>query len=111
MRPSVVHRVAAVMLLLLLGAAGSGLPSHHHGIDQEGPIVVDVEHHGHGVLLVEQSERLTAQVLSVALPALMVEWGARPDATVQDASRRAFVHRPHGQPPPTAQPRAPPVLT
>lgn len=104
------HRVAAVVLLLLLGAAGSGLPSHHHGTDQEGPIVVDVEHHGHGVLLVEQSERLTAQALSVALPAPVVEWGTHPDAIVLEASRRAFVHRPQGQPPPTTQPRAPPVL-
>ena len=59
MRRSRFHKVMSGLLLVLLGALGTGLPTHGHGID-DGDVaeLVAPDHHGHSVILTEQSDRL-----------------------------------------------------
>jgi hypothetical protein len=96
------------MLVGLMGALASGLPSHHHA-SAEGPVLVHAGHHGHGVQLVEQTERLTSQVIAISLPAApAVDVGQdAPVVFVAVAESPQPVAR--GRPPPSDRPRAPPV--
>ena len=112
MRPGPILRSAiASCLVVLLGALGTGLPSHHH----EGPArhadghhTVDANHHSHGTLLIEQDDRVQsappqlamASQVALDIPLLITRAtsGALRDAG--PARERA--------PPPDA-PRAPPL--
>lgn len=109
MRSIALHRVAALVLALLLGATSTGLPSHHHETGQAGPLLVNAGHHGHGVLLVDTSERVVTQGLFVALPSQRLAGVPSPTAGVLQYSVWAASQPPQAQPPPSARPRAPPV--
>jgi hypothetical protein len=109
MRSSVPYRVATLALMLLLGATSTGMPSHHHDTGRDGPVVVDANHHGHGVLLVDTSERVVTQAVVVALPAPAVAAMPGPISGVVRHDVRSTVEPPQAQPPPSARPRAPPV--
>ena len=97
------------MLLALMGALASGVPSHHHGEADRAPILVDAGHHGHGVQLVDQADRLTSHGVVAALPAApLVEVGDFAPVTVgTDVPPVQPVAT--GRAPPSDRPRAPPV--
>ena len=109
MRPKPLIRVQALLLAVLIGALTSGVPSHHHGEADLHPVLADAGHHGHGVQLVDQSDRLTSEMIVAALPS------APTFHLVDDLSTTEVTFRPvrqpvtDGRPPPTDQPRAPPV--
>lgn len=109
MRSIAWHRAPALILVLLLGAMSTGMPSHHHDVGEAGPIIVDAGHHGHGVLLVDTSERIVTQAVFAALPSPSLDgvpgWAVR---TLSDGPRTTS-EPPEAQPPPSARPRAPPV--
>jgi hypothetical protein len=109
--PTPVRSITAGFLVALLGALGTGLPSHHH----EGPKstpgsahqLVAADHHSHGTQLVEQAERTPAGPLQ--LPALA---GAVarvvPVATTAVDAPEQDVPRPMERAPPPDDARAPP---
>lgn len=109
MRPRPLVRLQALLLAALVGALTSGVPSHHHAESDLRPVLADADHHGHGVQLVDQSERLTSQMIAVALPSAptlrLGEDLPTTDLTFQPARQPVI----GGRPPPTDQPRAPPV--
>jgi hypothetical protein len=93
----------------LIGALSSGLPSHHHEGSEPGPRLVDAGHHGHGVQLTEQTDRLKSELVAPGLPAPRVLL-AQDDAPVIEAvAAPAIEPAPLGRPPPSDRPRAPPV--
>ena len=70
MRRSSSERLLSCLLLLILGALGTGLPSHSHGVPGDDVIeLVAPDHHGHGVILTEQTDRLRTVTVPHALPA------------------------------------------
>ena len=109
MRARPIFRLQAFLLAALVAALASGPPSHHHEGPDSGPVLEDAGHHGHGVQLVEQADRLTSHTFDFATPTLpsgevreeppvvttVVVWAPEPVA--------------RGQPPPSVRPRAPPV--
>ena len=111
MRPGQTLRSAtASCLVVLLGALGTGLPSHHH----EGPArhadghhTVDANHHSHGTLLIEQDDRVqsappqlaTASEVALGIPLLITR-------AISGALRDAAP--PKERAPPPGAPRAPP---
>ena len=109
MRSIALHRVAALTLVLLLGVTSTGMPSHHHDAGQDGPVVVDSGHHGHGVLLVDTSDGIVTQAVFAALPSPSLD--GVPGTAVRTLPRgpRTTSEPPEAQPPPSARPRAPPV--
>lgn len=102
-------RLQALLLAVLTGALASGVPSHHHERDDQGPILVNAGYHGHGTQLVEQGERQTSELVVVALPASVVLGITQPAPTFVVAPFSAPRPLARGQPPPTDLPRAPPV--
>jgi hypothetical protein len=85
------------------------VPSHHHGEAGRLPVVVDAGHHGHGVQLVDQVDRLTSDGIVAALPANpILEIGGYAPVSVGTVVPPA---RPiaTGRAPPSDRPRAPPV--
>lgn len=109
MRPRLKIRLQALALVSLLGVLTTGVPSHHHGEAGTIPILVDAGHHGHGVKLVELTERLTAGLIAAVFPSRPV---VELDVTVPlMAVAVVETHAPaaRGQPPPSDLPRAPPV--
>ena len=99
------------LLLVLLGALGTGLPTHGHGID-DGDVaeLVAPDHHGHSVILTEQSDRLPTMPGTFAVATTTTTLGTVPVLTAAQAPplRR---EAPHERAPPSASPRAPPVPT
>lgn len=96
-------------LLFLLGALGTGLPSHSHRVDDGGAMEwVPPDHHGHGVVLTDSSDRIpttpgTFTVLSTttAFEAVPIFAAIQAPPPQRDA--------PHERAPPSASPRAPPL--
>jgi hypothetical protein len=102
-------RLQAALLVGLMTAVSSGLPSHHHYGAEVGPALADAGHHGHGTQIVEQSDRQTSEIFGVALP-------PPPTARLDEASAPAVAPlattsrlRARGRSPPSSRPRAPPV--
>ena len=102
-------RLQAVVLTGLMTALSSGLPSHHHGDGELGPVLADADHHGHGTQLVEQSERQTSELVGVALPPAPV--AAMAEVSTDDFEPLATTSRlsARGRSPPSERPRAPPL--
>jgi hypothetical protein len=95
-------------VLALLGATGTGLPSHSHRDATEGPLLVDAGHHGHGVQLLEQDEGRVAHGIGFPTPALAI--GLYPGGGAlagPPAAARPVL--PHSRAPPSSRPRAPPL--
>jgi len=109
MRPRPILRLQALVLVALIGALTTGLPSHHHEGADHGPVVSDAGHHTHGVQIVDHAERLASQVISATLssaPTLQL------DEDLLVRAQRSLTKSkpiPRGLPPPSDQPRAPPV--
>jgi hypothetical protein len=106
-----IRSTTAALLVVLLGALGTGLPSHHH----EGPApapgsthhIVAPDHHSHGTQLVEQDERTPAGGLH--LPALAAAVArVAPVATTRVHAPEQDVPRPMERAPPPGDARAPP---
>lgn len=109
MRRAPSNRIVPGALLLILGALSSGLPSHHHGGDlDEGPRIEAADHHGHGVILTEQTGQLPSAPVATATPARATSLRVLSIVAVP-AARPSYHTRPHERPPPTTSPRAPPV--
>ena len=100
----------ASFLVALLGALGTGLPSHHHEGSPDGPDeyhTIAADDHSHGTLLVDQDDRVqsappelavaTELTLDVPVPAVRV---------VSFALRESLPARERAPPP--GAPRAPP---
>ncbi len=102
-------RLQAFAVAVLLCALTTGAPSHHHGDREAGPVLESAGHHGHGTQLVEQSERLTSQLVvavAVRIRAVDAVLGDTPLLVVPAPAMEPF---PRGLPPPPVRPRAPPV--
>lgn len=97
------------MLAVLIGALTSGVPSHHHGEADLHPVLADAGHHGHGVQLVDQSDRLTSEMSVAALPSAPTLYLGDDLSTTEVTFRPVRQPVIRGRPPPTDQPRAPPV--
>lgn len=111
LRSSRIRSAVASSLLALLGALGTGLPSHHHDppADPAGqPHLFPADYHTHATLLVEQDERVPS---STSQPALTSTVSAEPASPT--GAPLAFVPkeplRPLERAPPSASPRAPPL--
>ena len=109
MRRSSSHRLLSSLLLLILGALGTGLPSHSHGPSGEGVIeLVAPDHHGHGVILTEQTDRIPTVAVPHAMPAGTMSIADRP-VLVASTDPPPQGDLPHERAPPSASPRAPPL--
>jgi hypothetical protein len=97
------------LLLLLLGALGTGLPTHSHGID-EGDLdeLVAPDHHDHGVVLTDQSERIPTLADAFAVGATAAALATLP---IVGSIQVRPLHRdpPHERAPPSNSSRAPPL--
>ncbi len=80
MRAGFARSLTATWLVLVLAVLHSGLPTHSHRVDPPAALadeqVQSADHHSHGTLLLEQTERV--QSTPVQLPALSsaIEAGA-----------------------------------
>ncbi len=103
--------VTAFCLLALLGALGTGLPSHHHeghGSHLDRTLsVTDGDHHSHGAQLVEQEDRTTSGSPHIAVAA-SGEVHLTPPAGPTTEANDAELPRPTDRAPPPSAPRAPP---
>lgn len=109
--PQRLQSVTALCLLVLLGALGTGLPSHSHA-DGEVPVergshVVAADHHSHGTQLVEQDERATSGGPQLAMLSGAVAVAA-PAVITFVQTTHTDVLRPMERAPPPGAPRAPP---
>ncbi len=97
------------LLLVILGALGTGLPSHSHKMDDTGHLeLVPPDHHGHAVILTDQSDRIPTIPGTFAVPATTTALMAVPIFTaveIPPLQRDA----PHERAPPSTSPRAPPL--
>ena len=109
MPPRASRRLPALLLIGLIGGLTSGVPTHHHGEPGGGFTLTDAGHHGHGVRLVDQTERVVSELLVAALPAPKTVMVGGDLAVAVGKSVPAAVPAAHGQPPPSDRPRAPPV--
>jgi hypothetical protein len=109
MHPRPIFRLLALGLATLILALATGAPSHHHERSDLGPRLVDAGHHGHGVQLVDQDDRLTSQTLDVALgPPPTIEIGEEAATIIVEfVAPSQPVAR--SRPPPSYRPRAPPT--
>jgi hypothetical protein len=99
----------AALLIGLMTAVSSGLPSHHHDGAEVGPALADAGHHGHGTQILEQSDRQTSEIFGVALPpppTARLEEAAVPVVVPFATTSRLLAT---GRSPPSSRPRAPPV--
>ncbi len=109
MRRSSAHRLLSCLLLLILGALGTGLPSHSHGVSGADVIeLVAPDHHGHGVVLTEQTDRLPTVNVLPAVPAgtTSIVDHAVLAVPIVPPPQGDF---PHERAPPSTSPRAPPL--
>jgi hypothetical protein len=106
-----VHSSTAFCLVALLGALGTGLPSHHHedAPDRSDslPDVSSADHHAHGTQLVDQDQRVPATGVEVVAPAALADLLFPMPAAPVDLPR-SNVPRPMERAPPAVAPRAPP---
>ena len=109
MRRSPSQRLLSGLLLLILGALGTGLPSHSHRVaGDDSQQLVASEHHDHGVVLTEQTDRIPAGPTSLAVPAEGTVLADPPVALAPDVVRREL-DPPRERAPPSTSPRAPPL--
>ncbi len=109
MRRSSSERLLSCLLLLILGALGTGLPSHSHRVAGDDVLeLVAPDHHGHGVILTEQTDRIPTVAGSYALPAGTTKIADRP-VLVATADPPSQGDLPHERAPPSTSPRAPPL--
>lgn len=101
----------AVCLLVLLGALGTGLPSHSHAsgetpVDRDSHVVA-ADHHHHGTQLIEQGERAPSvgPQFGVSYPAAVT---LAPTVVAVVESAQTDLLRPMERAPPPGAPRAPP---
>lgn len=104
------RRATALCLLALTGALGTGLPSHHHDspvAQDRTDVSIDADHHSHGSVLVEQSDRVPSSGPQLAVPAIIaVDVISTVVATATRADDEPL--RPLERAPPPGAPRAPP---
>jgi hypothetical protein len=103
----------AAWLIVLLGVLHTGLPSHSHEVEPADTASGDVlraDHHSHGTILLEQTERVQSAPVQLPAPPAAVERAAfRPSLRTLAAVHVAPL-RPRGRaPPPGHAPRAPPL--
>lgn len=108
----IVRSGTALGLVAVLAALSTGLPSHHHAravpVDPQ-PHAVSGDHHGHGVELVEQAERVPQVLPSLtAVPMLVAEASMSVRAVPRPGAEKPFP--PTGRSPPPVTPRAPPRI-
>jgi len=109
MRRSPSQRLLSGLLLLILGALGTGLPSHSHRLaGDDSHQLVASEHHDHGVVLTEQTDRIPSGPPSLAVLTETTALADRPVLKVPDAVRREL-ELPRERAPPSTSPRAPPL--
>ena len=95
--------------MFLLAALGTGLPTHSHGMgDGDLAELVAPDHHGHGVVLTDQSDRIPTMPGTFAVPTTTTALAA---VQIFTAVQVPPVHRdpPHERAPPSTSPRAPPL--
>ncbi len=110
MRRSSAHRLLSCLLLLILGALGTGLASHSHEVAGEDAIeLVPPDHHGHGVVLTEQTDRLPTVAVAHAVPAAGTTRTVDRPVLVAGEDPPAQSDLPHERAPPSTSPRAPPI--
>jgi hypothetical protein len=101
----------ALCLVALLGALGTGLPSHHHEEPPEPsdslPDVYSADHHAHGTQLVDQDQRVPAAGVEFVAPAALTDLLFTIPVAAVDLPR-SNVPRPMERAPPAVAPRAPP---
>ena len=109
MRRSSSHRLLSCLLLLILGALGTGLPSHSHGVAGDDHVeLVAPDHHGHGVILTEQTDRIPTVAVQLAMPAGTMRIADRP-VLVTFTVPPPQGDLPRERAPPSTSPRAPPL--
>ena len=109
MRRSPSQRLISGLLLLILGALGTGLPSHSHGVAGENsPRLVAPDHHDHGVVLTEQTDRIPAGPTSLAVLTETTALADPPVVLTPDLVHREL-NLPRERAPPSTSPRAPPL--
>jgi hypothetical protein len=110
MNRRVILRAQALALAVVLAGTSTGMPSHHHGDDELTPVLADADHHGHGVQVVEQSDRLRTEIGSVdAVPAMATTGVGIAAVEKVDLLVPSSLPVIGGRAPPPARPRAPPV--
>ncbi len=95
---------------MLLGALGTGLPSHHHEDVVRGDPheqTVSADHHSHGTQLVEQVDRVTSSAPDFVAPT-PVAFELIVASTSPRSRTRPEPLRPMERAPPPDAPRAPP---
>ena len=109
MRRSPSQRLLSGLLLLILGALGTGLPSHSHRVaGDDSDQLVAPEHHDHGVVLTEQTDRMPTVAVPHAMPAGATRIADRP-VLVAYTDPTPQGDLPHERAPPSTSPRAPPL--
>ena len=109
MRRSHSQRLLSGLLFLILGALGTGLPSHSHRVaGDDSQQLVASEHHDHGVVLTEQTDRIPAGPTSLAVLAETTALADPPLVVAPDGVRREL-DLPRERAPPSTSPRAPPL--
>ncbi len=109
MRRSPSQRLLSGLLLLILGALGTGLPSHSHRVaGDDRQQLVAPEHHDHGVVLTEQTDRMPTGPTSLAVLAETTALADPPVVIAPDVVRREL-NLPRERAPPSNSPRAPPL--
>ena len=109
MQRSPPQRLLSGLLLLILGALGTGLPSHSHRVaGDDSQQLVAPDHHEHGVILTEQTDRIPTVAVQHALPAATTTIAHRP-VLVAAADPPPQGDLPNERAPPSTSPRAPPL--
>ena len=109
MRRSPFQRLLASLLLLILGALGTGLPSHSHRVANDASQqLVAPEHHDHVVVLTEQTDRIPAGPTLLTVLAETTALADPPVVIISDVVRREL-DLPRERAPPSTSPRAPPL--
>ena len=109
MRRSPSQRLLSGLLLLILGALGTGLPSHSHRLAGDDSYqLVAPEHHDHGVVLTEQTDRMPTGPTSLAVLAETTVLADPPVVITPDVVRHEL-NLPRERAPPSNSPRAPPL--
>ena len=109
MRRSSSIRFLSCLLLLILGALATGLPSHSHRVPGDDFVeLVAPDHHGHGVILTEQTDRVPTIAVLYPVPAGTIRLVDRP-VLVASAAPPPQGDLPNERAPPSTSPRAPPL--